>query len=217
MERGQFISFEGSEGCGKSTQIQFLTEFLKESGCTVLVTREPGGTAVGERIRELLQFTPEADGMSDQSELLLFAASRSQLVREVIRPALEKGTWVIADRFLDSTTVYQGVGRGLDPAAVEQINQFAIGDTKPDWTILLDMDAEHGHARAIKARGETSKDRIEDQPLAFFEKVRAGYLELAAAEPERIAVFDAAQSREHLSDDIRKACQARFEHLTAKQ
>ena len=216
MKRGSFISFEGSEGCGKSTQIQYLTRFLEESGCEVLVTREPGGTPVGETIRNLLQFTPEAHGMTDESELLLFTASRAQLVREVIRPALEEGTWVIADRFLDSTTVYQGMGRGLDLKSVREINHFAVGETIPDWTILLDMDAKLGHARAIESRDKPQGDRIEDQPLAFFEKIREGYLELAAREPDRIQLFDAAQSIETLADEIRQACLSRFACLSEK-
>ncbi len=191
MQRGKFISFEGSEGCGKSTQIRRFVEWLGQGGREVLVTREPGGTAVGERIRQLLQHDPEAEALRPESELLLFAASRAQLVREVVLPALEAGTWVVADRFFDSTTVYQGVGRGLDPAAVRRINEFAVGGARPDLTFLLDLDAATGHARAVAASGE-QRDRMEDQPLAFFEAVRRGYLELAAAEPARIAVIDAS-------------------------
>lgn len=216
MERGIFISFEGSEGCGKSTQISFLTKLLEDCGREVVITREPGGTVVGEKIRDLLQFTPEAEDMTDESELLLFAASRAQLVREVIRPFLEKGICVIADRFLDSTTVYQGIGRGLDAELVAKINQFAVGKTKPDWTVLLDMDAADGHARAIKARGDAQKDRIEDQPLAFFEKVRDGYLALAKDHPDRIETFDAALSIEDLAKSIRQSCLSRFDWLEKK-
>ena len=212
MDRGIFISFEGSEGCGKSTQIKFLTELLQESGKTVHVTREPGGTVVGEKIRDLLQFTPEASAMTDESELLLFAASRAQLVREVICPALENGTWVIADRFLDSTTVYQGVGRDLAAADVEKINRFAVGTTMPDWTILLDLEAATGHSRALAARNDTdgSGDRIEDQPLAFFEKVRGGYLELAKSNPDRIEIFDGSLPIEQIAEEIKAACVSRF-------
>jgi dTMP kinase len=212
MERGIFISFEGSEGCGKSTQIDFLTEMLRSQGREVLVTREPGGTYVGEKIRELLQFTPEAEGMTDETELLLFAASRAQLVREVIRPALEKGICVIADRFLDSTTVYQGVGRGLKTESVEAVNRFAVGDTLPDWTILLDLDAATGHRRALEASGE-QVDRIEDQPLAFFEAVRKGYLDLASRHPGRIQSIDASRSIGEIAGEIREACLSRFPWL----
>jgi dTMP kinase len=206
MQRGKFITFEGSEGCGKSTQIRRFVEMLREEDREVLLTREPGGTVVGEKIRHLLQFDPETANLTDESELLLFAASRAQLVREVILPALEAGKWVVADRFLDSTTVYQGVGRGLDLASVQRINHFAVGAAMPDFTILLDLDAATGHARAVASSasegGTQQEDRIEAQPLAFFESVRQGYLDLAAAEPDRIAVIDASEGIEQVSDAI---------------
>lgn len=208
MERGKFISFEGSEGCGKSTQIARLAERLKSRGREVLLTREPGGTAVGEKVRDLLQHAPEGEALAAESELLLFAASRAQLVREVIEPALARGCWVVADRFLDSTTVYQGAGRGLDAAAVGAINAFAVGDLLPDLTILLDMDAEKGRSRAVAAAGG-KPDRIEGLPLAFFEKVRAGYLALAEKE-ERFAVLDASRSVEEVAAGIESVCQERF-------
>ena len=214
MNPGVFISFEGSEGCGKSTQIKLLTNLLKDCGQKVIVTREPGGTVVGEKIRDLLQFTPEAKDMTDESELLLFAASRAQLVRQVIRPSLEQGIWVIADRFFDSTTVYQGIGRGLSADKVDQINRFAVGETMPNWTLLLDMDAEAGHARAVKARGAKQKDRIEDQPMDFFQRVREGYLTIAKSEPERIEVIDASLSIDEVAANIQEACLSRFEWLT---
>ncbi|MDF1824277.1 MAG: dTMP kinase [Verrucomicrobiales bacterium] len=198
MQRGKFISFEGSEGCGKSTQIKRFVSMLESRGHEVIQTREPGGTAVGEKIRHLLQFDSEAGDLTDESELLLFAASRAQLVRRVIEPALAAGTWVVADRFLDSTAVYQGVGRGLDPAAVKAINGFAVGSTMPDLTLLLDLDVKIGHARAV-ASSDGQKDRIEDQPLDFFEVVRDGYLALAAEAPDRIAVIDASASIEEVT------------------
>ena len=210
MRRGVFISFEGSEGCGKSTQIGLLEQRLKDSGREVLRTREPGGTFIGEKIRDLLQYTPEASNMTPESELLLFAASRAQLVREVVGPALEEGTWVIADRFLDSTTVYQGSGRGLDSKAVETINRFAVGPFLPELTFLLDMDAAAGHARALAAEGGTPPDRMEDQPMEFFESVRKGYLDLAAADPGRFRVVDATGSIEALEKSIWEACRERF-------
>jgi dTMP kinase len=215
MKRGIFISFEGSEGCGKSTQITLLKNVLTESGCEVMVTREPGGTFIGEKIRDLLQFTPEAVSMRDETELLLFAASRAQLVREVIRPALDRGIWVIADRFLDSTTVYQGIGRGLNSKDVENINRLAVGETMPDWTVLLDLDAATGHQRAIQSRNGQI-DRIEDQPLLFFEKVREGYLQSAREHPDRIQVFDASISIAALSRSIHEACFSRFDWLPNK-
>lgn len=211
MQRGIFISFEGSEGCGKSTQIARLETRLRESaGLEVLRTREPGGTFIGEHIRELLQHTAGAENMTSETELLLFAASRAQLVREIIRPRLEAGDWVIADRFLDSTTVYQGAGRGLDADSVEAINRFAIGDWLPDLTFLLDLDAETGHRRAVTADGGHQPDRIEAQPIAFFEKVRAGYLELAGRNPERIVVIDASGSIDAIAAEIWKHCRDRF-------
>ncbi|MDF1814484.1 MAG: dTMP kinase [Verrucomicrobiales bacterium] len=215
MKRGIFISFEGSEGCGKSTQISHLTQLLKDCGREVLITREPGGTVIGEKIRDLLQFTPEAEEMTNETELLLFAASRAQLVREVIQPALENGICVIADRFLDSTTVYQGIGRGLNASSVSKINDFAVGELKPDWTVLLDMDAAAGHARALASRS-AQKDRIEDQPLTFFEKVRQGYLKLAEQNPERIEMFDASGSIDQLAKEIRQSCFSRFDCLEEK-
>jgi len=214
MHKGRFISFEGSEGCGKSTQIRLLVEMLNQTGRQVLLTREPGGTAVGERIRDLLQYTPEASGMTSEAELLLFAASRAQLVREIISPALESGKWVIADRFMDSTTVYQGLGRGLSLDAVQTINHFAVGEVKPELTFLLDMDAAAGHERAKKAsQTEGKSDRMEDQPLDFFERVRKGYLDLAATETKRMIVIDATGSIEKVHADILKALKSKYDEF----
>jgi len=189
--RGIFITFEGSEGCGKSTQIERLGRRLQESGLQVLTTREPGGTPIGEQIRHLLKFAPEGRNMKSEAELLLFAASRAQLVREVIAPALERGVIVIADRFLDSTTVYQGVARKLDPADVRSINAFAVGSCQPDVTFVLDLDQKIARSRMLrrpKPVGEV--DRMESQPPEFYEAVRAGYLKLAQEEPSRIHVID---------------------------
>lgn len=209
MQRGKFITFEGSEGCGKSTQIERFVSALGEQGVKVIQTREPGGTVIGEKIRHLLQFDPEAAGLSDESELLLFAASRAQLVRSVIEPALEAGEWVVADRFLDSTAVYQGVGRGLDLDAVKAVNSFAVGETMPDLTFLLDLDVKVGHARAVAASGG-KQDRMESQPLEFFEKVRAGYLALAEGEPDRIAVIDASKSIDEVTEEIAGVFESRL-------
>lgn len=201
MQRGKFITFEGSEGCGKSTQIARFLELLESREIPFIKTREPGGTIVGEKIRNILQFDPETTDLCDESELLLFAASRAQLVRTVIEPKLAEGTWVVADRFFDSTTVYQGVGRGLDVAAVKQINHFAVGLTRPDLTYLLDLDVEIGHARAVAASGD-KEDRMEAQPMAFFEAVRSGYLRLAEDEPDRFAVIDASGDIEAVARSI---------------
>lgn len=199
--RGRFISFEGSEGCGKSTQIARLRERLESAGREVLQTREPGGTAAGEVVRDLLQHAPQGEGLVPEAELLLFAASRAQLVRESIAPALGRGAWVLADRFLDSTTVYQGVARGLDLAAVAAINAFAVGRLLPDCTILLDMDIAEGRRR-VGARDTGGEDRMEREPDAFFEKVRAGYLELAEREPDRFVVIDASATADAVEREI---------------
>lgn len=201
--RGIFISFEGSEGCGKSTQIGSLRARLEAGGSRVLVTREPGGTAIGEKIRHLVKHDADGDAMCPEAELLLFTASRAQLVREVIGPALADGTHVLADRFFDSTTVYQGIARQLDYDSVVRINRFAVGTCLPDVTFLLDMDSEGGRARARARAGEGSpRDRMEEEPAAFYEAVRRGYLRLADEDPERIRVLDAAVAPEALAGRI---------------
>ncbi|MCX6848941.1 MAG: dTMP kinase [Verrucomicrobia bacterium] len=190
MSAGFLLSFEGSEGCGKSTQIALLRTRLEAAGRNVVVLREPGGTELGESIRHLLQHAKEGAAMTPETELLLFAASRAQLVREKIRPLLESGTFVILDRFLDSTTVYQGIARGLPLESVRAINHFAIGGTLPNLTLVLDMDSATAWQRIHQSGREL--DRMESQPQSFFEKVRQGYLEVAQAEPQRIQVIDAA-------------------------
>lgn len=203
MPRGIFVSFEGSEGCGKSTQIRLLADRLKNLGHEVILTREPGGTEIGEQLRHLLQFSKAGHRMASETELLLFTASRAQLVREVIAPALDAGTMVLADRFLDSTTVYQGVARKLDPAEVAAINRFAVGNTLPDITFVLDLDPTLARER-LKHRPAPAgaPDRMENQPPAFFEAVRAGYLQLAQDHPARVRLLDADGSLEGLSDRI---------------
>jgi dTMP kinase len=197
---GFLLSFEGSEGCGKSTQIRLLKERLEQAGREVVVLREPGGTEIGESIRHLLQHAKEGHAMTMETELLLFAASRAQIVREKIRPLLDRGVFVILDRFLDSTTVYQGHARGLPLESVEAINRFAIGGTLPALTILLDLDTQTAWQR-IHATGR-ELDRMESQPPEFFERVRQGYLRLAAAEPGRIQVVDASASPEQVHEVI---------------
>ena len=200
MAHGLFISFEGSEGCGKSTQIQRLAARLGGMGKSVLLTREPGGTEIGEQLRELLQFSKAGHAMCAETELLLFTASRAQLVREKIAPALAAGTIVLADRFLDSTTVYQGVARRLDPAQVAAINRFAVGDYLPDLTFILDLDPATARARLTARAG--APDRMESQPTTFFDAVRAGYLALAREKDPRFHLLDAARSAEELEAEI---------------
>jgi dTMP kinase len=189
VSKGLFISFEGSEGCGKSTQIARLATRIRDSGREVITLREPGGTPIGEQIRNLIQYDEAGKAMTPEAEILLFAASRAQLVREVIRPALQRDAVVLCDRFLDSTTVYQGVARALEQEEVQAINGFAVGETLPDLTILLDLDAAEGRRRAAGRKGP--KDRMEQEDERFYESVRQGYLELARAHPGRIAVIAA--------------------------
>ena len=198
---GLFITFEGGEGCGKSTQIAALKARLEAMGKTVVQTREPGGTALGESVRNLLQYDDAGQGMSPEAELLLFAASRAQHVRELIAPAIDEGQIVLCDRFLDSTTVYQGVARAIDSKKVDTINQFAIGDTNPDLTILIDLPPEIGLAR-VHARSDGQLDRMEKEAIGFFQAVRQGYLDLAKSEPKRFLVLDGSQSVEELETQI---------------
>jgi dTMP kinase len=206
---GLFITFEGGEGCGKSTQIALLQKRLEAAGHHTLQTREPGGTPLGESIRQLLQHDEAGQGMSPEAELLLFAASRAQHVRERITPALAAGQVVLCDRFLDSTTVYQGVARAIDAAQVKAINQFAIGSTQPDLTFLIDLPPEIGLER-VRARSQGQLDRMEQETLRFFQAVRQGYLDLAARESNRIAVLDGSHSIEQLEVDIWKRIKARI-------
>jgi dTMP kinase len=187
---GFFVSFEGGEGCGKSTQISLLMAHWQAAGRRVLQVREPGGTAIGEVIRHLLKYHPENGAMTREAELLLFAASRAQLVREKIEPFLAEDGIVVADRFLDSTTVYQGSGRDLPADQVAAINDFAAGTCRPDVTFLLDLDAVTGLARA-RARHASRHDRMEQAEEAFYQTVRQAYLDLAAREPQRFCVLDA--------------------------
>lgn len=203
MPRGLFITFEGSEGCGKSTQVKRLAARLEASGTSVLLTREPGGTPIGEKIRDLLQFAPEGIAMRPETEVLLFEASRSQLVREIIEPALQGGQVVIADRFFDSTTVYQGAARKLDAAVVEQLNRFAVGDCQPDITFILDVDVITARARMLRrVRPVGAPDRMEQEPVEFYERVCAAYRELAAREPDRVRLIDGARSVDEVESEI---------------
>ena len=207
MPRLPFITFEGSEGCGKSTQVQRLARRLKRMGIPHLVTREPGGTPIGETIRELLQFAPHNADMTPETELLLFEASRSQLVRETIKPALERGVCVIADRFFDSTTVYQGAARKLDRQIVERLNAFAVDGCVPDITFVLDVDAVTAPSRMPKPR---RPDRMEQQPPEFHERVRQGYRDLPVGEPNRILLIDGSRKEDVIENEIWKILLSRF-------
>lgn len=207
MSRLPFITFEGTEGCGKSTQVQRLVKRLEALKIPFLVTREPGGTPIGETIRELLQYSPHATGMTPITELLLFEASRSQLVREVIEPALARGVCVISDRFFDSTTVYQGAARKLDAKRVAQLNGIAVGECIPDVTFVLDVDEGTAHARMQKPR---KPDRMEQEPAEFYEQVRAAYRELAAREAKRIVLIDGSQDPGEIEKMIWQTITTRF-------
>jgi dTMP kinase len=212
MPRPPFITFEGTEGCGKSTQVKRLATRLEKLRIPFLVTREPGGTAIGEAIRELLQFAPQAAGMKPETELLLFEASRSQLVREVIAPALERGLCVISDRFFDSTTVYQGAARKLDWKFVEQLNAFAVGDFVPDITFVLDIDLKTAQSRMQAPR---RPDRMEQESPEFYERVREAYRELATRQRDRIAVIDGSCDADAIELEIWKTLLSRLPVLAA--
>jgi dTMP kinase len=211
MSRGAFITFEGSEGCGKSTQVKRLAARLEQAGLRVLITREPGGTPIGEKIRDLLQFAPESFAMTAETELLLFEASRSQLVREIIRPALEQGAVVISDRFFDSTTVYQGVARKLEPGIVATLNDFAVGADRPDLTFVLDVDVATARARMLRrVRPVVALDRMEQEPDEFYERVCEAYRDLARREPARLVLIDGSQSPEEIESQIWNALTQRL-------
>ena len=214
MPRLAFITFEGSEGCGKSTQARRLAARLERSGAPYMVTREPGGTAIGETIRELLQFAPHNSAMAPETELLLFEASRSQVVRESIKPAIERGMCVIADRFFDSTTVYQGAARKLEREMVERLNAFVVGDCVPDITFVLDVDAVTAESRMQQPR---KADRMEQQSAEFYERVRAGYRELVKREPKRVVLIDGSGSADEVENEIWKMLSSRFPSLTTNQ
>jgi dTMP kinase len=186
---GKLISFEGSEGSGKSTQIARLAEHLQKIGREVVATREPGGTEIGEQIRNIIVHNSRGDEMCPETELLLFTAARAQVVREVIAPALTRGAIVLSDRFLDSSTVYQGIARNLAPGPVNEINRFAVGNVMPDLTVVIDVPTEIGLQR-IRQRASDLPDRMERENITFYNKVREGYLLLAQQWPERVVVID---------------------------
>ena len=208
---GKLITFEGPEGGGKSTQARLLTEFLRNKNIRVLTSREPGGTPTGEIIRDILQNDLAKEPLCDAAEALLFCASRAQLCTNVLGPALERGDWIVLDRFTDSTLAYQGYGRGFDVETLRQLNAFATGPVSPAVTFLLDIPVLDGLQRAVARSG--NKDRIERAPIAFHERLRQGYLEMAAREPERFAVLDASQPVERVTHDLFRVLEERLPEL----
>ena len=203
MKRGRFITVEGIEGVGKSSNIDTLVAHIESSGIEVLTTREPGGTPVAEEIRNLLMHHGD-EAVPEIAELLLMFAARSFNVRNVIQPALEAGKWVVCDRFTDSSRAYQGGGRGLPMDIIDQLAEWVHGDVRPDLTLLLDAPVQVGMARA-NHRG--SPDRIESEQHEFFERVRECYLNLAVREPGRFVVIDTARSLEEVQADVGRLAQ----------
>jgi dTMP kinase len=196
--RGKFISLEGGEGSGKTTAIHFIREWLDDRKIPYIMTREPGGTPLAEEIRQLV-LTPRDESVNDVTELLLVFAARAQHLAEKIQPALEKGTWVISDRFLDSSYVYQGKARGGDITMLDQLANWVVGDNKPDATLVLDVPVELGQERVVQRQHQ---DRLDKESLTFHQKVRDGFLERAETDPKRVKVVDASQSLESVKSQI---------------
>jgi dTMP kinase len=203
-----FITFEGSEGSGKSTQIALLASFLIELGYRVVTTREPGGTVIGEQVRYCLHDV-ENIAMTSAAEVLLYSASRAQLVEEIIRPALADGHIVLSDRYADSTLAYQGYGRQLDLRALKNITNFTTGGLRPDLTFMLDIDIAKGLAR--RTVGGEEMNRMDLQTVAFYERVRYGYMEMAKTDPERWIIIDAGQEVLHVQEELRSYLLERLE------
>ena len=207
MTKGRFITLEGGEGVGKTTNLLFLDQLLTAQGISVVKTREPGGTVLAEKIRQLLLETHD-EAVDSMTELLMMFAARAQHIRHVIKPALVQGDWVLCDRFTDATYAYQGGGRGMAMDKIAWLERAVQGDLKPDLTLLLDAPVQIGMVRA-KGRGEL--DRFEQERYDFFEKVRQAYLNLAQQQPERFAVIDASQPL----DEVQRAIKYRIESLIA--
>ena len=203
---GKFITFEGPEGGGKSTHIKLLADFLRSKGKEVLVTREPGGTRLAELIRSLVREELE-DPPVTQSEVLLFLAARAQVVSNVIRPALEKGVWVLCDRFSDSTFAYQGYGRGVEVDLLRRLNDFATQGLVPDMTVLLDVPPEVSRSRLLARQADTNStaDRIEQAGEDFHRRLREGFLAMGKDEPQRFTVVDSSKELEDVSKNIEEA------------
>jgi len=198
---GLFVTFEGPEGSGKSTQIKSLCAYLQSRRLPAVCTREPGGTRIGDMIRDVL-LTPEHSELSPLSEFLLFSASRAQLVAQFIRPHLQSGDIVLCDRYADSSFAYQGYAHGLELAALRRVTQFATGGLMPDLTFYFDLDVRAGLRR--KRAGESPLDRLDSQAIEFHERVRRGYLAMAEEEPQRWVVIDAAQGVEQIQQQVRQ-------------
>ena len=194
-----FITFEGPDGSGKTTQIRQLIPVLQEKGLDIVQTREPGGTDIGDQIRSVIM-NMKNKSMHPRAEILLFCASRAQLVEELIRPSLAEGKLVLCDRYADSTMAYQGYGHGLDRDALSQLLNFATGGLKPDLTLLFDISAEAGLRRRLSNHEEWN--RMDDYALQFHERVRSGYLAMAAAEPERWIVINADRTRDEIHEEV---------------
>lgn len=207
MTRGLFLSFEGGEASGKSRQAQRLADALRERGREVVLTREPGGTPVGERVRDVLLHARDVP-LAAETQALLFSAARAQLVREVIRPALERGAIVVADRFFDSTLAYQGHGHGADVEGLRALTALAVGEVRPDRTFLLDVPVEVALARSRGREAGRAWDRFETGERAFHERVREGYLRLAAAEPRRYVVIRGDRAEDAVASEIRREVDA---------
>jgi dTMP kinase len=199
---GKFITFEGGEGVGKSTNIEFCRNLLQQQGIDVIVTREPGGTEIAEIIREELLKKPHQERMSDITELLLVFAARAQHIEALIKPALARGSWVLCDRFTDSTIAYQGFGRGLEIKLIDQLKLIAQQGIEPDKTFLLDAPVDIGMGRA-RSRGPA--DRFEVEQLDFFNRVREGFLSIASSSPERVEIVDAGQVLSEVQSDLQTA------------
>ncbi len=207
--KGKLITFEGVEGGGKSTQATMLTQRLRELGYEVVTTREPGGTPTGETIRDILQNDLTGEPISAAAEALLFCASRAQLCEYVLAPALERGAWVVLDRFTDSTLAYQGYGRGFDVEALREMNNFATGRVRPDLTFLIDIPVELGLERVL-SRSSGARDRIEREPLEFHHRLYAGYLEIQKREPERIVRIDGLKKQLEVAAEIWSVVESRL-------
>lgn len=206
-ELGRFITFEGGEGSGKSTQVKLLADHLRNAGYDVLVTREPGGSPNAEAIRQFL-LSGKAEGKGPRAEAMLFTAARMDHVEQTIRPALEAGTWVLCDRFMDSTRVYQGMD--LDSQTVDLLEKIAVDKTRPDLTILLDLPARLGLQRALSRDPDGVKDRFEKEDEALHEARRQAFLKLAVSEPKRFSVIDASRPSHLVDSLVWKACRRRF-------
>lgn len=211
---GRFITFEGGEGTGKSTQANLLAERLKALGIGVQLTREPGGS-VGAEIMRYVLLSGAAKPLGPDAEALLFAAARNDHLDTLIRPTLQRGGWVICDRFADSTRVYQGVLGQVDPRAIRALERIVVGETKPDLTFVLDVPAEEGLRRAASRRGEDQADRFEGEAIEFHKKLRDAFLALAAKEPDRCVVIDATRPKPEVSDEIWRIVSERLDPATA--